>query len=158
MDPFTLFGIFIVSLIAGLIILVIVLLVILLERGLIGLDQLDQRVFRIPERVNREEVFKNLVDILKRQGYDIYRVNNKCVLNMDYVVKINLELDSKENIIKYHVAINKWFLIIMIVLLLTPLTWLVIVLGIILYFRYDSVKRTIFSTIHSIIHSLPATR
>ena len=148
-----LISILLFSLLAG-VIVVVVIVVVLLSRN-ISFDRLDLHVFSIPENVDPDKFFEELVGMLNRLGYSGVRRDNKYVVVVDNVVKITLELvKERKPVILYYASVDAWLALLMLILLFTPLTWAVIVIGLFLYLRYDSVKRLIYTTISNLLQAL----
>jgi len=141
------------SLLIGIVAIVVV-IIILLSRS-ISFDRLDLHVFNIPEDINADEFFEELIRSLNRLGYSGVRRDNKYVIVVDSVVKTTLELvRDRKPMILYYAGVDTWFALLMLILLLTPLVWAIVVVGLLLYLRYDGFKRVVFTTVSNLLRAL----
>ena len=137
---------------AGIALAIIVVLILLL--GDIKFERFDLHHFNIPENVEPEEAFNNIINYVEKLGYHGIRRDHKYQFVLDTVLKINIELikESRPSI-RYYVNIDTWFIILLIILAFMSWFLLAVIIGLIIYLRYDSVKREIFSIITSILSS-----
>ncbi len=148
-SPFITFIIALVSI--GLLLFLVILILIVAKK--IPLDRLDYNTYQLPSSADPIDLFNRFIESLNRVGYVGKRINNKYVVDVDGIFHVNIELIEKpQPMFVYYVSVESWIVVLLLVLLI-PLMWIAIILGLILYLRYDSVKRIIVSTIYNTISS-----
>jgi len=135
---------------AGIALAIIVVLILIL--GDVKFERFDLHHFNIPENTDPGEAFNNIINYVEKLGYHGIRRDHKYQFILDAVLKINIELIKESRpLIRYYVDIDTWFVILLIILAFMSWFLLAVIIGLIIYLRYDSVKREIFSAITTIL-------
>lgn len=143
---------FFVMLVIGVVVLIIFLILYLMKY--LKFEKLDYHTFSLPKDKNPETLFDEVIKLINKLGYVGVKEDNRYVIKSSGVLSVNIELvKTGKPLIAYYVNVETWFVILLIILAVITLLWLAVIIGLIIYLKYDSIKRAIFSSITTTLAS-----
>ncbi len=128
--------------------LAIIVIILVLTRNL-KLERLDYHPFMLPPGKEPTSILEEIANKIEKYGYLVERKGNEVIVSLDSIIHVHLRVASASSpTLEYYVSIESWFTIVMIILLIFAF-WIAVIIGIIEYFRYDSLKKLIISIIHT---------